>query len=71
MPASSMLALPLGTGHTGVTLDLRHASRSTARVLDELLGLLLGICRMTPQVWFWHCVLYPLIVKLQRLPDQP
>ena len=50
VPASSMLALPLGTGPKGVALDLRHAARSTAHVLDELLGLLLGGCKVTPQV---------------------
>ena len=50
VPVGSMLALSLGTGPSGVALDLPHAARSTARVLDELLGLLLGVCRVTPQV---------------------
>ena len=50
VPKERRLALALGRGPTGAALDLRHARRSQAAVLDEMGRLLLNVCQAVPQV---------------------
>ena len=50
VPPSSVLALRLPQGPSGMALDLRHGSRADPALLKELLAALLGICEATPQV---------------------
>ncbi|CAK0764311.1 hypothetical protein CVIRNUC_003145 [Coccomyxa viridis] len=49
VPKERLLALALGRGPTGAALDLRHARRGQAAVLDEISRLLLNICQAVPQ----------------------
>lgn len=51
MPRERLLALALGAGPTGTTLDLRHERRGAPAVLDELGRLLGNLCQAVPQVW--------------------
>ena len=50
MPKERLLALAIGKGPTGATLDLRHAQRSQSAMLDEMGRLLLNVCQAVPQV---------------------
>ena len=50
VPKERLLALALGRGPTGAALDLRHARRSQAALLDEMGRLLLNVCLAVPQV---------------------
>ena len=40
----------VGVGPSGMSLDLRHKSRGSAAMLDELARLILNLCRIVPQV---------------------
>lgn len=45
-----LLALALGSGPSGASLDFRHGQRSQAATVDQLGRLLLNICQAVPQV---------------------
>jgi len=48
LPPHRLLALGVGAGPTGVSLDLRHGSRATPATLDEMGRLLLNVCAAVP-----------------------
>lgn len=50
VPKERLLALAIGNGPTGATLDLRHAQRGQSAMLDEMGRLLLNVCQAVPQV---------------------
>ena len=61
VPSSHLLLLPLPSGPSGLTLDLRHTTRSHTATMDELGQLLLNVCQAVPQVMLliwkdrcWH-----------------
>ena len=64
VPRQAVLALRLGNGPSGRALDLRHGSRADPALLDELLGVLQGICQATPQVGVWGLRLNCGVTKL-------
>lgn len=55
MPKERLLALAVGRGPTGAALDLRHARRGQAPMLDEMARLLLNVCQAVRQV----CLVMP------------
>ena len=50
VPASRLLLLPFPCGPTGLSLDLRHATRSQPAMMDELGRLLMNVCQAVPEV---------------------
>lgn len=50
MPKERLLAVALGRGPTGATLDLRHEHRAQPSSMDEIGRLLTNICQAIPQV---------------------
>lgn len=50
VPSSRLLLLPFPCGPTGLSLDLRHSTRSQPAMMDELGRLLMNICQAVPEV---------------------
>lgn len=62
VPKERLLAVALGQGPTGATLDLRHKRRAQPSSMDEVGRLLLNICQAVPQVSLLPAPDIPLIL---------
>ena len=50
VPRERLLALALGQGPSGASLDFRHPQRSQQPVIDDLGRMLVNVCQTVPQV---------------------
>jgi hypothetical protein len=50
VPKERLLAVALGHGPTGATLDLRHEQRAQPSSMDEVGRILTNLCQTVPQV---------------------